>query len=653
MFTNATILTQWLILLPLLAGAVVGILGKKLAPLPGQLLTISCVGISFIFSILLFKQFVLCHAAPQNVTLYPWSINNSFSLTIGFLIDSLSVMMAVIVTFISFAVHLYSIGYMANDPHKQRFFSYISLFTFAMLMLVFSNNFLPLFFGWEAVGLMSYLLISFWYTEQAPNEASLKSFYVNRVADFGFLLGIAGFFGYCHTLDLNQIFLMAPHLAQMQITFIPHHPCSLITVLCLLIFIGAMGKSAQPPLHVWLPDSMEGPTPISALIHAATMVTAGIYLMARLSPIYQFSDVALSTILIIGSTAALFMGLVGVVQTDIKRVVAYSTLSQLGYMMAGAGASAYSASIFHLFTHACFKALLFLCAGSVIVALHEERDMRKMGGLAKKMPITYLTFLCGAVALIALPFTSGFYSKDSIIDGIQHCQLFGSYYAYLCLLIGVFVTALYIFRCFFLVFHTDCRAEHPEHIHESVKTMTLPLIALAIPSLILGFFLIEPLLIHNPSWFAQTLTVFQAHDVLLNMRNSFHSATNMALESLLHSTFWIMLAGVATAAIGYLLRPNWPAICAEKMRWLYFILINKYGFDAFNQIVFVRGIQKLSNFFYQRIDDELLDQTCVDGSYKIIHRLSQWAQKLQSGLLNQYVLVIVMGLLFLLFWQVQ
>jgi NADH-quinone oxidoreductase subunit L len=446
---------------------------------------------------------------------------------------------------------------------------------------------------------------------------------------------------------------MAPHLAQIQISLIPGHPWSLTTLLCLLIFVGAMGKSAQPPLHVWLPESMEGPTPISALIHAATMVTAGVYLMARLSPLYQFSPTALSFILIIGSTSALFMGLIAIVQNDIKRVVAYSTLSQLGYMMAGAGASAYSASIFHLFTHACFKALLFLCAGSVIVALHEQRDMRKMGGLAKKMPITYCTFLCGALALIALPFTSGFYSKDSIIDAIHHSQLFGAQYAYLCLLIGVFVTALYIFRCFFLVFHTNSRAEHPESIHETSSVMTIPLMLLAIPSLMLGYFVIKPLLINNPSWFAETLTVFQTHDSLLTLRNGFHGAAHMALESFASLPFWFMLGGILAAVVGYLIRPNWPNVCAIKMRWLYFILINKYGFDAFNHLVFVRGIQKLSDFFYKRIDEQVLDHTCSNGSAAVIKRLSEWARKLQSGLLNQYVLIMIIGLLFLLFWQVQ
>jgi NADH-quinone oxidoreductase subunit L len=653
MLSNISLLVQWIILLPLIAGAAVGLFNLKLSAFISQSLAILCVGGALFFSADLFYQFIVLHHQPINITLYEWAGNGPLHLTVGLMVDALSVMMSLVVCFISFLVHIYSIGYMADDLAKNRFFSYIALFTFSMLTLIFANNFLVLFFGWEAVGLMSYLLIGFWFNKESANEASLKSFYVNRVADFAFLLGIAGIFNYCHTLDFATIFAMAPHLSTLTLTIIPHHPWSVITVICLFIFVGAMGKSAQPPLHVWLPESMEGPTPISALIHAATMVTAGVYLMARLSPLYQFSTVALSVILIIGSTSALFMGLIAIVQNNIKRVIAYSTLSQLGYMMAGAGASAYSASIFHLFTHACFKALLFLCAGSIIIALHHEEDMRKMGGLAKKMPITYLTFLCGAFALIALPFTSGFYSKDSIIEAIHHCSLFGSHYAYLCLLVGVFVTALYTFRCFFLVFHTNPREEDPAAIHETGVTMTMPLILLAIPSLILGYFLIKPLLIDSPSWFAQTLVVFQANDSMIELNKNFHTATQMALQSFRAVPFWLMIFGVLTAWVGYILRPNWPNFFARKLSWLYFILINKYGFDAFNNLVFVKGTQKLSDFFYRRIDVQLLDDVCVNGSGKVIQRLSQWARKLQSGLLNQYILIMITGLLLLLFWQVK
>jgi NADH-quinone oxidoreductase subunit L len=632
----------YILFFPLLAGSIVGIFGKPLRVLPSQLLTTLSVAASFILSTILFYQFIFLNHAPINQVIYSWAIAGQLQLNIGFMIDRLSVMMALVVTFISLLVHIYSFGYMYDDPSKQRFFSYISLFTFMMLALIFANNFLLLFFGWEGVGLMSYLLIGFWFQKDSANAASMKAFLVNRVADFLFLVGIAGVFAYTHSLDFSQAFIAAPSLAQTSITLFGHQ-ASLLTVLCLLIFCGAMGKSAQVPLHVWLPESMEGPTPISALIHAATMVTAGIYLVARLSPMYQLSPTALSVVMIIGATSALFMGILGLVQTDIKRVVAYSTLSQLGYMMAGAGASAYAASIFHLFTHACFKALLFLAAGSVIIALHHEQDMRKMGALAKKLPITYITFLCGALALIALPPTSGFYSKDSIIDAVQQLNAVGSSYTYWCLTLGVFITALYTFRCFFLVFHTPTRVDNLAHVHETSSTMWIPLIILAIPSLALGYFLFKPLMIDSPSWFGTTIITNHA---------AIQTATAMAIDSLSHLPFWLMLAGVLTAWLCYVRFPTLPTWFATRLSLLYVILVDKYGFDRLNDFVFVKGTRKLSKFFFAIIDVKVIDEGAVNGSGKLIAYLSQWARKLQSGYLYQYVFIMILGLLVLLFWQV-
>ena len=473
---------------------------------------------------------------------------------------------------------------------------------------------------------------------------------MNRIADLGFIVGIAGVFATFHTLNFAQVFQLAPNFANAMVTIIPGHSFSLITVIGLCIFIGAMGKSAQMPLHVWLPDSMEGPTPISALIHAATMVTAGVYLIARLSPLYEFSPTALSVILIVGSTTALFMGLLGIVQWDIKRVIAYSTLSQLGYMMAGAGASAYSASIFHLFTHACFKALLFLAAGAVIIALHHEQDMRKMGGLAKKMPLTYATFLCGVLALVAFPGTSGFYSKDSIIDAVQHASLFGSSYAYYCLLIGVFVTALYIFRCFFMVFHGNDRDQHLS-ISKIFSTMGFPLVILAIPSIILGYFLVKPLLVATPSLFGNSIVVFAAHNSLADFAQHFQSAWSMAAHAAFTPAFWLMLAGMFTAWLSYILLPGIPSLSAQKLRPLYSALVNNFGFDRLYDVVFVKGTQALAKFLFNRIDVDVIDHHMVDGSGRMIERLAQWSRKLQSGYLYQYVFVMILGLFALLIWQ--
>jgi len=477
-----------IVLAPLFGSAIAGLFGRQIGRSGAHWVTIAGVAVSFILSSVVFKSIVLDDAPTFNGAVYTWLVSDGVQFEVGFMIDRLTALMMMVVTFVSLMVHIYTIGYMHDDPGYQRFFSYISLFTFSMLMLVMANNFMQLFFGWEAVGLVSYLLIGFWYKKESAIYANLKAFLVNRVGDFGFLLGIAAVLMYFNSLDYLDVFAAAPLMQDMTITVIPGYEWSLMTVICILLFIGAMGKSAQVPLHVWLPDSMEGPTPISALIHAATMVTAGIFMVARMSPLYELSETALSFVLVIGAITALFMGLLGIVQNDIKRVVAYSTLSQLGYMTVALGASAYSAAIFHLMTHAFFKALLFLAAGSVIIAMHHDQDIRNMGGLKKYMPITYWTSLIGSLALIGFPGTSGFFSKDSIIEAVHASHLPGSSFAYAAVLAGVFITAFYSFRMFFLVFHGKERMDNHtrDHLHESPMVVTVPLVLLAIPSLLIG-----------------------------------------------------------------------------------------------------------------------------------------------------------------------
>jgi len=641
------------VLAPLTGSLVAGIAGKPIGRCNAHRITILGVFIAFIASLTIAKLLWLDNASSYDGIVYTWGTSGAFNFHIGFLIDKLTALMLLVVTFISLLVHIYSIGYMKDDAGYQRFFSYISLFTFAMLMLVTANNFLQLFFGWEGVGLVSYLLIGFWYKKESANAGSLKAFLVNRVGDFGFLLGIAAILTYFGGLDYSLIFAKAPALTNTHIQIIPGLNWSVLTVICLLLFIGAMGKSAQIPLHVWLPESMEGPTPISALIHAATMVTAGIFMVARMSPLFELSPIALSTILIIGATGALFLGLLALVQTDIKRVVAYSTLSQLGYMMAALGASAYAAGIFHLATHACFKALLFLAAGSVIIAMHHEQDMRQMGGLRKFMPITYITFLLGALSLSAIPPFAGFYSKDVVIEAVSEAQLPGATYAYVCVLLGSFVTALYSFRALFLTFHGKPRmdAAKQEHLHESPWTVCLPLIILAIPSLVLGFILIEPLVFSNPSLLEGSLVVSPEHATLEKLATHFTGAWSMALAAVQHGPFWFAVAGIFTAWFCYSYRPNLPAALAQRAKFIYTILCNKYGFDAFNQLVFVKGSIKLATKLYQIADVKFIDGLFVNGSGRLINHLSETARKMQSGNLFWYAFVMVLGLLGFLTWS--
>lgn len=562
--------------------------------------------------------------------------------------------MLVIVNFVSLLVHVYSIGYMADDDGYQRFFSYISLFTFMMLMLVSANNFLQLFFGWEGVGLVSYLLIGFWYQKESAIEGSLKAFLVNRVGDFGFVLGIGLIFAYAGSLDYEKVFTSANYLASQNIELFSGYSWSLITVICLLLFVGAMGKSAQVPLHVWLPESMEGPTPISALIHAATMVTAGVFMIARISPLIELSTAALSTVLVIGATGALFTGILALVMNDIKRVVAYSTLSQLGYMMVAMGASAYSTGMFHLLTHACFKALLFLGAGSVIIGMHHEQDMRKMGGLWNKMPITYVTYVIGSLALCAFPPFAGFYSKDTIIEAAQLSQIPGSSYAYFCVTAGAMVTALYTFRSLFMTFHGKPRMdEHTlSHLHESPWVVWLPLVLLAIPSIILGYVLYMPILFDTPTLLGSSIFVLPEHNVLAELAHEVSSPFASAVHAIYSLPFWITVLGAVIAWVCYIAVPSIPGYLARYFSIIYSILLNKYGFDRFNELFFVKGARGLGIAFYKIGDQKLIDGAVVNGSGRLVRWFSGKGRKIQSGYIYHYATVMVFGLLAFLCWLI-
>jgi len=642
-----------IVLAPLAAAIVAGLFGRQIGRAGAHWVTIIGVGISFVLSLVVLKDVVIDNAAVFNGTLYEWAAVGDLHMQIGFLVDRLTALMITVVSFVSLAVHVYTIGYMHDDPGYQRFFSYISLFTFAMLMLVMSNNFLQLFFGWEAVGVVSYLLIGFWFKRPTAIFANLKAFLVNRVGDFGFLLGIAGIVMYTGSLDYGVAFSGAQLLNAESIEIISGSQWSVLSVICICLFIGAMGKSAQVPLHVWLPDSMEGPTPISALIHAATMVTAGIFMVARMSPLFEYSETALSFVLVVGATTAFFTGLLGVVQHDIKRVVAYSTLSQLGYMTVALGASAYAAGMFHLMTHAFFKALLFLAAGSVIIALHHEQDMRRMGGLRKYMPITYWTALIGTLALIGFPGFSGFFSKDALIEAVHASTTWGSGYAYWCVLLGVFVTALYSFRLLFLVFHGEERIDpHArEHLRESPAVVWAPLVALAIPSVFIGWFTIEPVLFGG--YFADSLFVLEEHDVLHAVGEEFHGSGAFILHALTSSVaLYLAAAGALVAWFLYLRRPDLPAQLQKQLKPLHRVLVNKYYFDWFNENVIAKGVRGTANLLWSVGDRLLIDGWIVNGSAKGIAALSGIVRKVQSGYLYHYAFVMVIGLAVLVGWFV-
>lgn len=660
------------LLVPLapLAGAIVaGLFCRVIPRWLAHTATILGVAVAFATSILIFQDVAAGHTF--NGTVYQWMTSGDYKFEVGFLIDTLTATMMLVVTSVSLMVHLYTVGYMKEDPGYNRFFSYISLFTFSMLMLVMSNNFMQLFFGWEAVGLVSYLLIGFWYTRPTAIFANMKAFLVNRVGDFGFILGIGLVLAHFGSLDYAAVFLKAPELAGKTINIWGSANWSLLTVACICLFIGAMGKSAQVPLHVWLPDSMEGPTPISALIHAATMVTAGIFMVARMSPLFELSDTALSFVLVIGATTALFMGFLGIIQNDIKRVVAYSTLSQLGYMTVALGASAYSVAIFHLMTHAFFKALLFLGAGSVIMGMHHDQDMRNMGGLRKYMPITWLTSLVGSLALIGTPFLSGFYSKDSIIEAVGMSHLAGAQYAYYAVLAGVFITAFYSFRMYFLVFHGEERfgKDHHDHEgdhddeepaedhhhglapgqkpHESPWVVTVPLVALAIPSLIIGYIAIEPMLFGE--YFKGVIFInHEAHPVMEELTHEFHGAVAMGVHAFTSAPFWLALAGVALSWFFYMKRPDIPAAIKARFSGIYTLLDNKYYFDKFNETFFAGGARALGRTLWKVGDVAIIDGLFVNGSARLVGWIAAVVRFFQSGYIYHYAFTMIIGVFVLL-----
>jgi NADH-quinone oxidoreductase subunit L len=643
-----------IVLAPLFAAIVAGLFGRQIGRAGAHWITILAVGVSFVLSALVLKDLYWDGGAPDNYSVYTWAVSDGLRMEVGFLIDRLTALMMVVVTFVSLMVHIYTIGYMHDDPGYQRFFSYISLFTFSMLMLVMSNNFLQLFFGWEAVGLVSYLLIGFWFKRESAIFANLKAFLVNRVGDFGFILGIAGVVMFTNSLDYAEVFSSAESIAGQSVQITAGTSWNAMTLICILLFIGAMGKSAQAPLHVWLPDSMEGPTPISALIHAATMVTAGIFMVARMSPLFELSETALGVVLLIGALTAFLMGLIGIVQNDIKRVIAYSTLSQLGYMTVALGASAYGAAIFHLMTHAFFKALLFLAAGSVIIAMHHEQDIRKMGGLRKYMPITYWTALVGSLALIGFPGTAGFFSKDALIEAVResHWQGQGVIYwiAYLSVLLGVFVTALYTSRMFFLVFHGEERTDRKtrSHLHETPAVVTVPLILLAIPSVIIGWITIEPVLFGG--FFGDAIFVTERHDVLAHVGAAFHGSGQFILHSLRGPVVWLALAGAGTAWFLYLKRPDLSVVVRGRLTRLYDLLDRKLYFDDLYIKGFAAGGRGMGQFLWKVGDELMIDGAAVNGTAQSIRRFAGVLRRVQTGYLYDYAFAMIIGLTLFLGW---
>ncbi|WP_319239030.1 NADH-quinone oxidoreductase subunit L [uncultured Propionivibrio sp.] len=675
-------------LAPLFGAMIAGLLCRVVPRWVAHTAAIAGVAIAFIASVVIFRDVMAGNTF--NGTVYQWLTSGDVSFEVGFLIDPLTVTMMLVVTFVSLMVHIYTVGYMHDDPGYNRFFSYIALFTFSMLMLVMSNNFMQLFFGWEAVGLVSYLLIGFWYTRPTAIFANMKAFVVNRVGDFGFILGIGLVLAHFGSLDYATVFGKADEFAKVTINIWGTSEWSLLSVTCILLFVGAMGKSAQVPLHVWLPDSMEGPTPISALIHAATMVTAGIFMVARMSPLFELTDTALSFVIIIGSITALFMGFLGIIQNDIKRVVAYSTLSQLGYMTVALGASAYSVAIFHLMTHAFFKALLFLGAGSVIIGMHHDQDIRNMGGLRKYMPITWLTSLIGSLALIGTPFFAGFYSKDSIIEAVKLSHIPGSGFAYFAVMAGVFITAFYSFRMYFLVFHGEERfgkahddhgyvahdshdahhadghegdhddeevsADHHHGLapgqkpHETPWVVTLPLVLLAIPSVVIGYIGIESMLFGT--YFGDAIFIDgEAHPVMEELAHHFHGATAMALHAVQTPVFWLALAGVVLSWFFYLKRPDIPEKIKNAFAPIYTVLENKYYFDKFNEIFLAGGARLLGKGLWKGGDVGVIDGMIVGGAVRLVGWIATMARFFQSGHIYHYAFTMIFGVCALLsFW---
>ena len=648
-------------LLPLIGAAVTGLGRHQVGRAGAHWLAILAVAGSCALSLQVLYLHLTGAIGIENVSVYTWMEVEGIRFEIGFLVDHLTSLMMAVVTFVSLMVHVYTIGYMAHDDGYQRFFAYINLFTFAMLMLVMANNFLQLFFGWEAVGLVSYLLIGFWFKRESAIFANLKAFLVNRVGDFGFLLGIAAVLLTFNTLDYAEVFAAAPSIAGRTLTLVGGMEWQLATVICVCLFIGAMGKSAQAPLHVWLPDSMEGPTPISALIHAATMVTAGIFMVARMSPLFELSEAALSFVMLTGAATAFAMGLIGVVQNDIKRVVAYSTLSQLGYMTVALGVSAYSAAIFHLMTHAFFKALLFLGAGSVIIALHHQQDMRHMGGLWKYMTVTWLTAWVGTLALVGFPFFAGFYSKDAIIEAVHLSSRWGSGLTYWLVVLGVFVTALYSFRLLYLVFHGNERfevvgsADPHAHLpdgklahapHESPWVVTVPLVLLAVPSIVIGWLTIGPVLFEG--WLDDAIHVLPANDTLGELSGHFHGATAMALHSVQTLPFWLMVGGFAVATLIWLRRPLTAERIAGRLPAVHRLLVQKYYFDELYQRVFAAGTLKIGRGLWQKADAGLIDGWLVNGSARAVAWVAARVRRWQTGFLYDYAFAMIIGIIAIL-----
>ena len=632
-------------LAPLVGALIAGLLGRLIGPIWSHRTTITLVFVSLLVSIVIFLD--VLEGNIYNGSVYTWLVTGDTRFEIGFLIDQLSATMMVVVSLVSLMVHIYTIGYMHGDPGYQRFFSYISLFTFSMMMLVMSNNFLQLFFGWEAVGLVSYLLIGFWYTRPTAIYANMKAFLVNRVGDFGFLLGIAMVLMYFGTLDYAAVFTQAPGIVDETIELIPGISWLVITVVCILLFIGAMGKSAQFPLHVWLPDSMEGPTPISALIHAATMVTAGIFMVARMSPLFELSETALSVILVIGGITTLFMALVAVVQNDIKRVVAYSTLSQLGYMTVALGASAYSAAIFHLMTHAFFKAVLFLGAGSVIIAMHHEQNMQKMGGLKSYMPVTYWTMFIAALASAGVPGFSGFFSKDAIIEAVHFANVPGVGFAYFCVLVTVFVTALYTFRLIFMTFHGQPRmdAHTKEHLHESPWVVTVPLVILAIPTIVAGWF-IGPIVFGD--YFDNVIHVLPQHNAIEKLSAEFTGIGGMMVHALSTAPFWLSTAGIFTAWYLYSARTEIPGKIKIRCGSLYTLLDRKYYIDEFYSWLFAGGTRTLGTVLWKYGDVKVIDGFFVNGAARVVAWTATLVRQYQTGYIYHYAFAMIVGIFVIL-----
>ncbi len=641
----------------LFAALIAGVFGRQIGRVGAHSITVAGVAVAFALSLYVYLDVIAGNTF--NGTIYIWGVSDNFPFEVGFLIDSLTATMMVVVTFVSLMVHIYTIGYMRDDPGYQRFFSYISLFTFAMLMLVMSNNFLQLFFGWELVGLVSYLLIGFWYTRETAIYANMKAFLVNRIGDLAFLIGIAAIYATFGTLDYSAVFASVPEVLGQTIEILPGSEWSIITFISILLFIGAMGKSAQVPLHVWLPDSMEGPTPISALIHAATMVTAGIFMVARTSPIFEFSETALSVVMIIGAITAFFMALLGLVQNDIKRVIAYSTLSQLGYMTVGLGASGYAASIFHLGTHAFFKALLFLAAGSVIIAMHHEQDMRKMGGLRKFLPWTYITAAIGSLALAGIPPFAGFFSKDMIIESVHQSELFGSGIAYAAVLSSVVLTAFYSFRLMFMTFHGRPRMDQHtlQHLKESPMVIVLPLLLLAIPSVIAGALFINPMVFGD--YFSGAIFVLPQHDVIGAIAEDYQGKSDLAVvfsfmfHGILQPPFWLAIGGIFLAWLFYIRLPELPGKTVALVKPLYSLLMNKYYIDEFNQKFLANGTVGVGRLLSKFGDTIFIDGWLVNGTAKVIGYFSRALKPLQSGLVNHYAFAMIIGLLVLMTWFVR